>query len=201
MQAAWSSASGSRRRDGQSREFAQTPPEVLMEAFLDGDARAFERLYRQLAPRVMGAMVHMSGDTCLAEDLTQAVFLKLYRSRATYQRGMLVTPWVFAMARNTFIDQRRLSRRRPERLSSDGELPEPEPEEPVTVDHAAPTALYELLQSLPERQRSALVLCKVNGLSVAEAAGLCGTSPASIKMRVQRAYRNLREMLAGRTRA
>jgi RNA polymerase sigma-70 factor (ECF subfamily) len=171
-----------------------------MEAFLDGDARAFERLYRQLAPRVMGAMLHMSGDTCLAEDLTQAVFLKLYRSRATYQRGMLVTPWVFAIARNTFIDQRRVSRRRPERLSSDGELPEPEPEEPVTVDHAAPNALYELLQSLPEQQRSALVLCKVNGLSVAEAAGLCGTSPAAIKMRVQRAYRNLRETLAGRTR-
>jgi RNA polymerase sigma-70 factor (ECF subfamily) len=199
MQAAWSSASGSRRRDGQSREFAQTPPEALMEAFLDGDARAFERLYRQLAPRVMGAMLHMSGDTCLAEDLTQAVFLKLYRSRGTYQRGMLVTPWVFAIARNTFIDQRRLSRRRPERLSSDGELPEPELEEPVAVDHAA-NALYELLQSLPEQQRSALVLCKVDGLSVAEAAGLCGTSPASIKMRVQRAYRNLRQMLAGRNR-
>jgi RNA polymerase sigma-70 factor (ECF subfamily) len=171
-----------------------------MEAFLDGDARAFERLYRQLAPRVMGALVHMSGDACLAEDLTQTVFLKLYRSRAAYQRGMLVMPWVFAIARNTFIDQRRLSRRRPEQLSSDGVLPEPEPEEPVTVDHGASNALHELLQSLPEQQRSALVLRQVHGLSVAEAAGLCGTSPASIKMRVQRAYRNLREMLAGRTR-
>ncbi|HKU39728.1 MAG TPA: RNA polymerase sigma factor [Polyangiales bacterium] len=171
-----------------------------MEAFLDGDARAFERLYRQLAPRVMGALVHMSGDARLAEDLTQTVFLKLYRSRAAYQRGMSVMPWVFAIARNTFIDHRRLTRRRPERLSPDGILPEPEPQEPDTVDRSAPNALYDLLQGLPEQQRSALVLLKVQGLTVAEAAGLCGTSPASIKMRVQRAYHNLREMLAGRTR-
>ena len=121
-------------------------------------------------------------------------------SREAYQRGMLVMPWVFAIARNTFIDQRRMSRRRPERLSFDGVLPEPEPEDPITVQRGASSALYDLLQNLPEQQRSALVLRKVHGLSIAEAAGLCGTSPASIKMRVQRAYHNLREMLAGRTR-
>jgi RNA polymerase sigma-70 factor (ECF subfamily) len=172
-----------------------------MEAFLDGDARAFERLYQQLAPRVMGVLVHMSRDACLAEDLTQAVFLKLYRSRDAYQRGMLVMPWVFAIARNTFIDQRRMSRRCPERLSSDGVLPEPEPQEPATDSRAASSALHDLLQGLPEHQRSALMLHKVHGLSVAEAASLCGTSPGSIKMRMQRAYHNLREMLAGRTRA
>lgn len=170
-----------------------------MEAFLDGDARSFEQLYRHLAPRVMGALVHMSGDACLAEDLTQAVFLKLYRSRAAYQRGMLVMPWVFAIARNTFIDQRRLSRRRPERLSSDGVLPEPEAEEPASLNCFS-NGLYDLLQRLPEQQRSALVMRKVQGLSIAEAASLCGTSPGSIKMRVQRAYQNLRGMLAGRTR-
>jgi RNA polymerase sigma-70 factor, ECF subfamily len=199
MQAVSTSASGSRRRDGQSREFTHGSPEALMEAFLNGDARAFERLYRQISPRVMGVLVQMSGDASLAEDLTQAVFLKLYRSRAAYQRGMLVMPWVFAIARNTFIDQRRMTRRRPEQLSSDGVLPEPEAEEPGPFKRGSSNALYELLQRLPEQQRLALVLRKVHGLSVAEAAGLCGTSPASIKMRVQRAYRSLREMLAGGT--
>lgn len=200
MQALSTTASES-RRDGESLEFAPGSPEALMEAFLDGDARAFERLYRQLAPRVMGVLVHLSSDVSLAEDLTQAVFLKLYRSRAAYQRGMLVRPWVFAIARNTFIDQRRVLRRRLERLSPDGELPEPEPQEPAVGQADASNGLYELLQLLPEHQRSALVLRKVHGLSVAEAAGLCGTSPASIKMRMQRAYRNLRAIIAGRTRS
>ena len=201
MQAVSTTAGGSKRRSAEAVEHPHSSPEALMEAFLDGDARAFERLYRQLAPRVMGALVHMCDDARLAEDLTQTVFLKLYRSRGAYQRGMSVMPWVFAIARNTFLDHRRLSRRRPERLSSDGMLPEPEPEDPETVDRSASNALYDLLQGLPEQQRAALVLLKVQGLTVAEAAGLCGTSPASIKMRVQRAYRNLREMLAGRTRS
>src|SRR5262245_49838034 len=138
MQAVSTSAGGAKRRGTpSSREHTHSSPEALMEAFLDGDARAFERLYRQLAPRVMGALVHMSGDARLAEDLTQTVFLKLYRSRGAYQRGMAVMPWVFAIARNTFIDHRRVSRRRPERLSSDGTLPEPEPEQPNPVDRGA----------------------------------------------------------------
>lgn len=196
MQAVSTSASDSRRREEETSEVALGSPEALMEAFLDGDARAFERLYRELAPRVLGVMVHLSGDVTLAEDLTQAAFLKLYRSRAAYQRGMLVRPWLFAIARNTFIDQRRHLRRRPECLSADGELPEPDLELNPARDREASSGLYDLLKDLPEQQRSALVLRKVHGLSVAEAAGLCGTSPASIKMRVQRAYQNLREILA-----
>src|SRR5262245_40686091 len=96
-----------------------------MLAFLDGDARAFERLFRLISPRVSAALTHMCGDARLAEDLTQTVFLKLYRARGAYQRDMLVMPWVFAIARNTFLDHRRRVRRRPERLSADGQLPEP----------------------------------------------------------------------------
>jgi RNA polymerase sigma-70 factor, ECF subfamily len=194
MHAVSTTASGRRRR-GESVGLTLDPPEQLMEAFLNGDARAFERLFRQLSPRVMAALVHMSGDARLAEDLTQIVFLKLYRSRAGYQRGMLVMPWVFAIARNTFLDHRRHVRRRPESLSSDGTLPEPEPVEPSVIDRSAHKALYDVLQGLPSAQREALVLLKVQGLSLAEAAGLCGTSPASIKMRVHRAYRNIREAL------
>jgi RNA polymerase sigma-70 factor (ECF subfamily) len=108
---------------------------------------------------------------------------------------MLVMPWVFAIARNTFLDHRRQVRRRPESLSSDGTLPEPEPEEPQPIDREAHKALYDVLRNLPTAQREALLLLKVQGLSLAEAAGLCGTSPASIKMRVHRAYRNIREAL------
>ena len=195
MHAISTTASGRRRRRGESVGLTLDSPEHLMELFLNGDARAFERLFRQLSPRVMAALVHMSGDARLAEDLTQTVFLKLYRSRAGYQRGMLVMPWVFAIARNTFIDHRRQVRRRPESLSSDGTLPEPEPEEPNPIDRGAQRALHDVLQSLPSAQREALLLLKVQGLSLAEAAGLCGTSPASIKMRVHRAYRNIREAL------
>jgi RNA polymerase sigma-70 factor (ECF subfamily) len=172
-----------------------TSPEALMEAFLNGDARAFEQLFRQLSPRVLAVLASMSGDARLAEDLTQTVFLKLYRARAAYQRGMLVAPWVFAIARNTFLDHRRRMKRRPESLSSDGILPEPVSDEPVVPDHEAHRSLHDLLKVLPEPQREALILIKLHGLSLVEAAGMSGASPASLKMRVHRAYRRLRQVL------
>jgi RNA polymerase sigma-70 factor (ECF subfamily) len=171
-----------------------------MEAFLNGSAPAFERLFRQLSPRVAAALAQMSGDAALAEDLTQTVFLKLYRARAAYQRGMLVAPWVFAIARNTLLDHRRMTRRRPESLSLDGTLPEPDTRELPTPDHSAQATLAQLLQTLSEPQRQALWLMKVQGLSVQEVAALCDASPASIKMRVHRAFRSLSKTL-GRTAA
>lgn len=170
-------------------------PEQLMERFLDGDASAFERLFKQLAPRVASALVQMSGDPRLAEDLTQIVFLKLYRARAGYQRGMLLTPWVFAIARNVFLDERRQRRRRHETLSQDGQLPEPVSESRSEQDQQARATLEALLVNLPPNQRQALLLLKMEGLSLAEIAALTGSSVASIKMRLQRAYRHLRELL------
>jgi RNA polymerase sigma-70 factor (ECF subfamily) len=187
---------GARPRSGYGRgrqDVERASPETLMCAFLDGDARAFEALFRELAPRVASALTRMSGDRRLAEDLTQSVFLKLYRVRAAYQRGVSLTPWVFAMARNTFLDHMRHVKRRPEHLSEDGTLPD------WSNDLAAPAAEYkqlrESLASLPPAQRDALLLLKVEGMTVAEAAALCGTSPASIKMRAHRAYAKLRVAL------
>jgi RNA polymerase sigma-70 factor, ECF subfamily len=170
-------------------------PEGLMCAFLDGDSSAFERLFRLLAPRVASALAQMSEDTRLAEDLTQVAFLKMYRARDSYQRGMLVAPWLFAIARNTFKDHQRTSGRRPESLSRDGTLPEVSTEQPFDT-----SALDDILRALPASQREALLLLKVQGLSVTEAAALCGTSTASIKMRAHRAYRSLRDRFVERTR-
>lgn len=181
-------------------ELTADRPETLMLAFLDGEARAFEQLFRLISPRVAAALRHMCGDARLAEDLTQTVFMKLYRARAGYQRGMHVMPWVFAIARNTYLDHRRRARRRPESLSAGGMLPEPEPlgegGDPGTAEAEEDRALRDVLQRLPPAQREVLILLKVQGLSLAEAAALCGTSPASIKMRAHRAYRRLRAELA-----
>jgi RNA polymerase sigma-70 factor (ECF subfamily) len=187
---------GASKANGSALDLTIDSPEALMEAFLNGEPQAFEHLFRRLSPRVAAALTHMSGDARLAEDLTQIVFLKLFRSRAAYQRGMLVMPWVFAIARNTFLDDRRQRRRRPESLSSDGTLPEQvsESDEP-----GMRKALTDLLQTLPAFQREALVLLKLEGLSLAEVAGLCGTSTASIKMRLHRAYRSLRATLLDST--
>lgn len=185
--------------DVRGSDIHPTPPpslETLMCAFLDGDARAFEAIYAQLAPRVARILTRMSGDGRVAEDLTQAVFLKLFRSRDAYTRGAPLTPWVFAMARNTLFDYLRQTQRRPEHLSADGSLPELDAN--VLPDTTEYDALREVLAALPPSQRQALLLLKWEGMSLSEAAAFCGTSPASIKMRVHRAYVRLRTALAER---
>ncbi len=175
--------------------------EQLMELFLDGDRRAFDEIFRRVAPRVVGMLRAMSGDARLAEDLAQTTFLKVHRARDSYQRGAPLEPWVFAIARRTFIDHKRRQVRSPVRLSDDGTIPELPPEpadgpegfERLSDEQA--NALRTRLQSLPEQQREALVLLKVQGLSTAEAAAVTGSTVGAIKLRAHRAYESLRKAM------
>jgi len=172
--------------------------EMLMEAFIDGDTRAFNRLYERLAPRVLSLLSALSGDRRLAEDLTQTTFLKIHRARDTYARGARVEPWVFAIARRTLLDERRRKKRKPEDLSADGTMPEPrndEAPESSRLDPEQERKLYARMADLPDPQREALVLLKVQGLSIAEAASLAGTTPGAMKLRAHRAYEALRDAL------
>lgn len=175
--------------------------EQLMNQFLDGDARAFDEIFRRVSPRVVGMLRAMSGDPRLAEDLAQTTFLKVHRARASYQRGAPLEPWIFAIARRSFIDHKRRQVRSPVRLSDDGALPEQLPEPPEgpqgfeRLSEEQASALRARLQTLPEAQREALVLLKVQGLSTAEAAAVTGSTAGAIKLRAHRAYESLRKTL------
>lgn len=167
--------------------------EQQMELFLAGDAAAFERIFRRLSPRVAAGLRLMTGSAHLAEDLTQSTFLKVLRARDTYQRGMAVDVWVWAIARRTWIDEKRRYARRSEVLIGD------EPEPPASsVDGEPAGPLFVALRSLPASQREAVLLLKVEGLSAAEAAAIVGTTEGAIKMRAQRGYEQLRRSLEAR---
>jgi RNA polymerase sigma-70 factor (ECF subfamily) len=169
--------------------------EQQMERFLEGDMAAFERIFRWLSPRVAAGLRLMTGSSHLAEDLTQSTFLKVLRGRDTYQRGMAVDVWVWAIARRTWIDEKRRYARRSEVLVGN------EPERPAPPDAEEAGPLFAALRALPASQREAVLLLKVEGLSAAEAAAVVGTTEGAIKMRAQRGYEQLRRSLdARRTR-
>lgn len=164
--------------------------EQQMERFLDGDAAALELIFRRLSPRLTSGLRLMTGSSHLAEDLTQSTFLKVLRARGTYQRGMSVDVWVWAIARRTWIDERRRFARRSEVLIG---------HEPLPCDEAEDTGpLFAALRALPVSQREAVLLLKVEGLSAAEAAAVVGTTEGAIKMRAQRGYEQLRRTLETR---
>ena len=171
-----------------------------MELYVDGCAVAFDQLYRRLSPILMGYLLRLTRNRERAEDLLQITFTKIHRARASYLRGAPILPWVLAIARRSFLDERRSASTRNEDLSSDGTLPEPQPTA-AGVPAELSDALEHALDRLPEAYREAIQLTKISGLSVSEAAEVLGTTDTAVKLRVHRGYNQLRKELERFTRS
>jgi RNA polymerase sigma-70 factor, ECF subfamily len=168
--------------------------EELMERYVEGSPQAFSELYRKVSPNLMGYLLRLTRDRGRAEDLLQVTFSKVHRARESYLRGAPILPWLFAIARRTFLDERRSARSRAEDLSTDGILPEPKPE-PEAVSNDVADAIERAVDALPEAYREAIQLTKMSGLSIAEAASVLGTTETAVKLRVHRGYNLLRKDL------
>ena len=107
-------------------------------------------------------------------------------------------PWMRAIVRNSITDHFRERKRRGERESS---LPVDELADPAADSARSPAAplapeLQDALARLPDKQREAVTLIQIEGLSVAEAALRAGVSPGALKVRAHRGYRALRDVLS-----
>ena len=175
----------------------------LMARYCDGDRKAFDALYAAVAPRLYGFVVQLVGDRALAEDILQETLLKLHEARAFYVRGADPVPWMFTIARHTAFDELRKKKRARVRLVEDDSRPPPEPRAELSgapellraSDDPAGAEALRALDQLPDAQRQALLLTKVEGLSQAEAAARAGTTPGAIKLRAHRAYVALRKLV------
>jgi RNA polymerase sigma-70 factor (ECF subfamily) len=174
--------------------------EELMEQYVDGSASAFEELYRRIAPSLLGYLLRLTRNRERAEDLLQVTFAKIHRARGSFLRGAPVMPWVHAIARRSFLDERRAASSRTEDLSADGTLPEPR-QEPERIPSDLSEALERALDALPEAYREAIQLTKISGLSIAEAASVLGTTETAVKLRIHRGYTQLRKGLEGFSRS
>jgi RNA polymerase sigma-70 factor (ECF subfamily) len=176
-----------------------------MGRYCDGDAKAFHRLYALLAPRILAYLVGLAGERALAEDLLQQTFMKLHQARPTYVRNANPVPWIYTIAHRTCLDELRRRKSARVKLTSDGDLPR-EPRatlagdaEDAAAEDAAPSRISLAdLECLPQNQKEALILTKVHGHSLAEAAMITGSTPGAIKLRAHRAYVTLRSRLGGK---
>jgi RNA polymerase sigma-70 factor (ECF subfamily) len=168
-----------------------------MERYAGGDDAAFALVYDALAPRLYGYLLRQTRERARAEDLLQQTMLHIHRARSSFIPGAEVTPWAFAIARRLLVDSLRRNKR--EVLAEDGE-PDPgvdggpSAEEMVQARELA-ARVERVLAKLPQSQRAAFELIKNEGLSVAEAAQVLGTTVAAVKLRAHRAYEALRGAL------
>jgi RNA polymerase sigma-70 factor (ECF subfamily) len=159
-----------------------------------GDAPSYEKLLRELIPYLRRFVQRRLLDSNASEDVVQNILTSIHRARHTYRGERPFRPWLHAIARNAIIDYTRIRARRSAReisLESDG-VAEPSVEAVEPTDSQLPQELEEALQALSDKQRQAVELIHLRGLSVAEAAAHAGTSVAALKVRAHRGYRAMR---------
>jgi RNA polymerase sigma-70 factor (ECF subfamily) len=166
-----------------------------------GDLNAFNELVVEYQTLVYNLCYRMLGQTQLAEDTTQEAFVSAWRNIATF-RGETFRPWLLRIAANLCRDELRRRGRRPS-SSLDGVLeagvPEPPDDDPSPDDVAMTMELrgrlQEALLQLPVDQRTAIVLCDVEGLDYNEIATVMKTSLGTVKSRIARARLKMRELM------
>ncbi|HEX8794939.1 MAG TPA: RNA polymerase sigma factor [Polyangiaceae bacterium] len=171
--------------------------DLAMDRYAAGEDAAFAIVYDTLAPRLYGYLVRQTREVARAEDLLQQTMLQIHRARSSFITGAEVTPWAFAIARRLLVDSVRRGRR--EALGVEGEPDPGASHEPLADEWVAAKDLARRVESvlakLPQSQRQAFELIKNEGLSVAEAAQVLGTTVAAVKLRAHRAYEALRGAL------
>ncbi len=180
------------------------PASALLDAAMDryarGDDSAFEEIYDGLAPRLQSFLLRYTQDRARAEDVVQQTMLQIHRARGRFTLGGQVVPWAFAIARRLLIDQHRRGGREVLAPSGDDNLTQlleavDARADDVVIAKEVAGKLADELARLPENQRVAFELIKQDGLSVAEAAQVLGTTVAAVKLRAHRAYEAMRAVL------
>lgn len=173
-----------------------------MQRYASDEPGAFVALYEAVGPRLHRFCLRLSRRREEADDLFQDALLRLHRARASYIPGAPPIPWIFAIARSAYLDRIRYQRRRPEELvqldALDLDLgPPPDGSSPESnvMAYAILRVVERELNRMSENNRAAYVLLREEGLSVAEAAAVLGTSANAVKQRAHRASEKIREAL------
>ncbi len=170
-----------------------------------GDESAFAYLVRKYRRPMVGFMYRLCHNPSTAEELAQEVFLRVYRSRTSYEPSAKFTTWLYRIATNLAVNHARDSRH--ERPENTLRLDEPDQETGTTPDLADDSltaeeqilkrerlaAIRSKVNALPERQRVAVIMHKYQQMDYRQIAGVL--SESATKSLLFRAYETLREQL------
>lgn len=177
---------------------ATDPLGQLLRAAQQGDSAAYAELLRLITPRIRRIVLRQRGfaGAADAEDLVQDVLLSVHAVRATYDSTRPFVPWLLAIVRNRLADGGRRYGRTTRHEVAQDDVTFDEPAANLDVEGLADAAaLREAVRALPEGQRQAIELLKLEELSLKEAAAITGTSVGALKVATHRALATLRRTL------
>ena len=172
-----------------------------------GDEGAFGYLVQKYRRPLVGFMYRLCHNPATAEELAQEVFLRVYRSRSTYEPSAKFSTWLYRIATNLAVNHARDTRH--ERPENTVRLDEPDQETGTTPDLADDSlsaeeqllkrerlaAIRAKVNALPERQRLAVMMHKYQQMDYRQIAAVMKLSESATKSLLFRAYETLREQL------
>ncbi len=184
--------------DGGAAALSALSDDELVARHLCGGQDAFAHLFGRYERQVYAIAYRISGDRAEAEDLTQDTFLRAFRALPALRQRRAFAGWLYRVATTTCLDG--LRRRAPSQVSLDAALTDVLPDaarwrQPLEAALAVEDrrAVQAALRQLAPRQRTALTLHDLQGLSYADTARAMGASVDAVAILIFRARRRLRE--------
>lgn len=173
----------------------------------EGDDSSFDVLIEKYRRPMVHFMFRMVHNQAVAEELAQEVFLRVYRSRHTYRAEAKFSTWLYRIATNLGVNHARDTKH--ERMAQNVYLDQPDAETGTTPDVADQSisieqemvrdermrAIREHVLALPERQRTAVLMHKYQGMDYKQIGEVLKLSESATKSLLFRAYQSLRERL------
>jgi len=185
---------------------SQTDADIMLRVKA-GDQSAFEYLVQKYRRPMVSFMYRMARNSAAAEDLAQEVFLRVYRSRETYEASAKFTTWLYRIATNLAVNHARDSRH--ERPEVQVSLDEPDDDTGTTLElpdaslnaeqqmvrRERMLAIRRKVEALPEQQRLAVIMHKYQQMDYKQIADVLKKSESATKSLLFRAYETLRDQL------
>jgi len=177
----------------------------LMLRVREGDDTSFALLLERHRGSVVHFLYRMVQNQAVSEELAQEVFLRVYRSRETYEPTAKFTTWLFRIATHVALNSIRDRKKEKGHESLDEEMldglerqvadRQPSVEQEM-VHEVKLREVRQAIEALPAKQRAAVLMHKYEGLDYTQIAGVLSCSESAIKSLLFRAYESLRERLA-----
>lgn len=170
---------------------------ALMRKVAAGNEKAFRTLTERHAKRVFAMLWRLCADRSDAEDLTQETFLRVWRNAEKWTPDARLETWLYRIAYNLFIDSRRREKLQTtvldDELHSGGDTPEQ-----ALMRKSDAERVERAMNSLPDRQKEALVLCYYQGLKAKDAAEILSVTQGALESLLFRARQTMKEILSAK---
>jgi RNA polymerase sigma-70 factor, ECF subfamily len=180
-------------------DYKQDPDVQLMLKAGEGNLQSFEELVLKHQKAVLNAAYRYTGNPSVAEELTQDVFVRVFRAAKSYRPEARFSTWLFTIVRNVCMNYKMREGKQDHQMDADNDLVEisqsQENPEQKAIRRELELKIQKAIMSLPESLRMPLILSQFQQMPYEEIAKVLELSVAAVKVRIHRARNALAERL------